>query len=271
MSVGKLLRQSLPFSNVVVNGVATSMITAGRTLERIVFKLGGTSFTKAMMNLVKIKANGKVFFEGSGAQIDKLMRYRGLAAADGFLVIDFTELIGRDKLDQMIGAFDTSKGIANITVEVTIAGANAPTLEAYVIESGAQVGAYSPIMSKVLRYPFSTSVGGTLPIVLPFGSQNGAVIKRVHVEQAAVNVTGVTVKQDGLVIHESQKALNEFLQLEMGRVPQAGTYTIDFILDGTQGNALDTRDAKSMEWFLTLSGADNGFVIVEYYDLLGNL
>lgn len=270
MSVGKLLRAGLPFANVVASGVATCSITPGRTIERIILALGGTSLTKAMLSLVKLKANGKTIFEGSGSQIDKLMAYRGIAAAAGFLVLDFTEIKGRDKLDQMIGGFDTSQGIASITMEVTIAGATAPTLAAYIVESGAQQGPYSPILQKVLRYPFNTSVGGKLNLQLPFG-KSGAIIKRLHVEQAGDYVTAVEVKQDGLIIHESTAALNDFVQAEHDRATQANWYTVDFIVDGNQGNAFDTRDARSMEVNLTLSAADSGYVIAEYYDVLGNL
>lgn len=271
MSVGKLLRPGLPFSNVVASGVATASITPGRTIERIVLALGGTTFTKAMLTLIKLKANGKVFFEGSASQIDKLNKYRGIADDAAFLSLDFTEIKGRDKLDQMVGAFDTSNGISNITMECTIAGATAPTLGMYLVESGAQNGPYQPVMTKLLRYPFSTSVGGTLPVVLPFGGQQGAVIKRVHVDQTTGNMTGLVVKQDGLVIHETVAALNTFVAEEHGKVPQTNWYTADFIVDGNQGGALDTRNAKSMEWLLTLSAADSGYILVEYYDTLGNL
>lgn len=269
MTIRKIMRQSLPFANVVASGWATAEITPGRTIERIVLKLGGT-FTKAMIAMIRIKANGKVFFEGSGTQIDKLMKYRGIADNASYLTIDFTELRGRDKLDWLIGAFDTSKGIGNITMEVQISGATSPTLEAYVIESGAQNEAYAPMLAKVLRYPFSVSVGGKLPIQLPYG-QNGAVIKRLHFDTLGGLMTGITVKQDGLVIHESIKALNEFLQAEMLRVPQASWYTVDFALDGNQSNAWDARDARSIEVVPEFSAAESGYVLVEYYDTLGNL
>lgn len=105
---------------------------------------------------------------------------------------------------------------------------------------------------------------------LPFGG-SGAVLKRLHIEQATGNVTAVEVKQDGLVIHESVKALNDYLQTEHLRTPQTLFYTVDFIIDNNQANAFDTRDARSMEINLTLSAADSGFVIAEYYDVLGNL
>lgn len=270
MSIRKLLRASLPFANVIATGIATASITPGRTIERIVLALGGGAFTKAMITLVQLKANGKVFFEGSGTQIDKMNTFRGITASAAFLPLDFTEIKGRDKLDQMVGAFDTSKGIQNITIEVTIAGATAPTLAAYLVESGAQNEAYSELMTKSLRYPYNTSVGGALPIQLPFGP-NGAVIKRIHVDCTTSSVSGLLIKQDGLTIHESVAALNTFLQLEHGRVAQASWYTADFIVDGNQANAWDTRDARSIEVTPTFAAASAGFILVEYYDKLGNL
>ena len=271
-SVGKIVRKNADFQNVVASGTATANFVPGRTIERIVLELGGTSFTKAMISLIKFKANGHVFFEASGSQLDKLNKYRGVFDEAAHLTLDFTEIKGRDKLDMMIGAFDTTQGIANITAEVTIAGATAPTLAAYVVESGAQAGPYSPILAKTLRYPFSTSVGGRLSIdKLPFGETGGAVIKRIHVEQTNGAVTGISVKLDTNVIHESVTALNEFIAKEHARVPQALWYSIDFIVDGNQGGALDTRGAKSIELLADLSGAENGYIIVEYYDVLGNL
>lgn len=271
MSINKIMRVLPPLQNVVATGVATGQVTPGRTIERIVFNLGGTAFTKAMLTLLKLKANGKVIFEATGTQIDKLMTYRGIAAGANFLVVDFTEIRGRDKLDQLIGAFDTSVGISNITIEATIAGATAPTLAAYVVESGKQTGPYAALMQKVLRYPWQSTVGGKVNLTLPFGGSVGAIIKRVHFEQVTGNITALEVKQDGLTLHESVLALNQFIQTEHDRTPQALWYTGDFIVDGNQGNALDTRDAKSLEFNITLSAADSGFVIVEYYDVLGNL
>jgi hypothetical protein len=74
-----------------------------------------------------------------------------------------------------------------------------------------------------------------------------------------------------LTVHESVAALNSFLQGEMGRVPQTNWYTLDFLVDGNQANAWDTRDARSIEVIPTFSGAESGYVLAEYYDTLGNL
>jgi hypothetical protein len=270
MSVGKVFRKGLPFSNVVAAGVATANITPGRTIERIVLELGGTAFTKAMLTLVELKANGRTFFKGSASQIDKVNKYRGITDDAAYLTLDFTEIKGRDKLDQLVGGFDTSKGISNITIECTIAGATAPTLAMYVVESGAQQGDYSPLMSKLLRYSFNTSVGGQILVPLPF-SDRGAAIKRIHFDCAGGLMTDLEVKENSLTIFEASSAVNEFIQGEHGRVPQTDWFTADFIVDGNQGNCWDTRNAKSIEVLPTFSAAESGYILVEYYDILNNL
>lgn len=276
MSVGKLTRYGLPFANVVANGQTTNNITPGRTLEVFRLRLAGTSLTKAMITLFKLKANGKPIIEATGTQIDKVNAYRGEATNAAFLDVQFADYTGLGEIDRQVGSFDTGMGIANITTEVTIAGATAPQITPILIESanqkvssGASAG-HAPFISKLLSYPFNISSGGKLPITVPFGPQNGAVIKRLHVFHTG-NMIGATVKQDAIVVHESVKVENEFDQTKAGRVPQANCYTIDFMLDGNVSKALDTRDAKSLEWLFDFSAADNGTVLVEYLDPLGNL
>lgn len=275
MSVGKLTRYGLPFSNVVATGTATNQVTPGRTLENLRLKLGGT-FTKAMITDVKVKANGKVIVAGTGTHLDAMQAYRGKTQAATFLELAFADYCLNNEFDRMVGAFDTSLGISNITTEITIAGATAPTLLPILIESAQQkdrTGAaapFAPLIAKVLNYPFSQSTGGRLSVTVPFGPQSGSIIKRVHVFHTGT-MTGATVKQDGLVIHESITAENQQEQTQQGRVPQTNCYTIDFVVDGDIKKALDTRDSKSLEWLFDFSAAGSGTVYVEYLDPLGNL
>lgn len=275
MSVGKLTRYGLPFSNVVASGVATNQVTPGRTLENLRLRLGGT-FTKAMITDVKVKANGKVIVAGTGPHLDAIQAYRGRTQAATFLELAFADYCLNNEFDRMVGAFDTSLGISNITTEITIAGATSPTLLPILIESAQQkdrAGAaapFAPLIAKVLNYPFSQATGGRLAMTVPFGAQSGSIIKRLHVFHSGT-MTGATVKQDGLVIHESVAAENSQEQTQQGRVPQANVYTIDFVVDGDIKKALDTRDAKSLEWLFEFSGAGSGTVYVEYLDPLGNL
>ncbi len=284
MAVGKLLRKGLPFANVsaVASSIATASIMPGRTIEGLEINMAGTGLSIASIGLVRIRANGKVFYEATGTQIDKLMRFQGLnytaaSATQVFLPIMFTEIAGRDLLDEMIGAFDTSQGIANITVELTIGTATTVSaLDLYLLESAPQAGAIAPAMAKVLRYPYSVAAGGQISIPLPFGPVNGAVIKRIHVEHGiSSNVVAVTVKENGVVVHESVKAINDAHNVLFRGVNQQAAapywYSIDMIADENVKNAMDTRQDRSLELIPNFGAADSGFVIVEYLDALGNL
>jgi hypothetical protein len=261
---------------VVATGDATNQITIGKTLNTLQLQLGGTAFTKSMLTMFRLKANAKTIFEGSGAQIDAINAYRGLTTSANFLDIAFEDLTGLDQLDRLIGALDTSRGVASLTTEVTIAGATAPTLQARLIESAPQrnqdgsPAPFAGLMCKQLRYPFSVASGGDLGMTFPFGAVRGAVIKRVHVFHGG-NMTGANVKEDSLTIHESTTAQNNYELTRNKRVPQANVYHIDFIKDGNVRNAFDTRRAQSVEWNFTFSAADSGYVLIEYLDELGNL
>lgn len=276
MSVGKIQRYGLPFSNVVPTGTATNQVTPGRTVEVLRYRLGGTTFTKAMIPSLKLKANGKVIIEGSGAQLDAINAYRGEATNAAFLDVQFADYAMLSELDRMVGAFDTSLGIGNITAEVQIAGATAPTLLPILVESAQQkdrtgnAAPFAPLISKILSYPFNVATGGKLPVNLPFGPQSGSVIKRMHFFHSGT-MTGIEVKEDGLVVHESVAAENQFDQQKAGRVPQTNCYTVDFVLDGNIRKALDTRTARSLEVLPSFSAAGSGTVLVEYLDPLGNL
>lgn len=272
MSIQKIKTNGLPFSNVAGTGVATADIEIGMAIERIQLIMGGTTFTEAHMTNIKVRANGKPIVDISGAQLKKLMNYRGVPQSANYLDIDFTELTGRDLLDQVVGAFDTSQGISQLSMEVTIAGATAPTLSYRVTKSSPQANGVGGVVQKILRYPWQVATGGQLSVALPFGPVNGSVIKRIHVAHGmASNVVDVTVKQDSAVVFEGTKAANEADQVAHARTPQALFFTVDFTLDRNQRNAFDTRDARSLLLLPNFGAADSGDILVEYYDRIGNL
>jgi hypothetical protein len=262
-----LLQKNLPFFNVVGTGVATLNLPLGMTYERIIMVLGGTTFTKDMITDIKCKLNGKVFYQTTGTRLDLINKYKGLANDATHLTIDFTELFARDEVGQSIGAIGTLQGVASFTIEVTISGATAPTLDSYSQLSGPKnLG----VVNKMLNYPTSSSVGGKVPIVLPFGVNGGSILKRVYFFHGG-NMTGLEVKKNGLVIHESTQSVNEFIQKENRKVPQTNLWVYDPIVDNNQSGMVVTADARSMEFNVTLSAADAIMAYGEYVDQLGNL
>lgn len=259
-----LTKKNLPFNNVVADGVASISLPLGDTYERIILVLGGTAFTKAMLTDIKVKLNGKVIWQTTGSRLDAINKYKGIFDAAGLLTLDFTEIKARDEVGQSIGAIPTA-GQANFTLELTIAGATAPTLESYSMVSGPRkIG----VVKKLLHFPAPQSTGGKFPIQLPYGINGGALFQRVHFHSTVM--TGLEVKKNGLVIHESVTAVNEFIQKEFGRVPQTNVYTFDAIVDGNSSQMLPTADATSMEWNVTVSGAGTIDVQVEMLDILTN-
>jgi hypothetical protein len=276
----------LPAQNVVANGKATINFAnlLGYTVEYILLELGGTALTKAMLTDIDIKANAKTIIKDTGANMDSRMQYRGETANAAYLVIAFDEsrarceVRGRSKdgalnvVDgEKIGALDTTFGIQQFTGEITIAGATAPTLNAYAELSAAPAAddRFRGLIGKALNFTVSPAAAGTFPFDVPYGRQKGAIVKRIFL--IGSTVTGYEVKKNGITIMRSNSvALNNYTQTREGRAPQSNIQVIDFIKDGNQTAALNAFDANTMEYYMTVSGAGNVTVLVELYDLLNN-
>ena len=272
-----MMLKLLPLTNQGANGVMTCDLKnlMGYTIDRLILQLGGT-FTKAQITALQVKANAKIIFDDSGSNIDSRMKYRGIFDDARFLVIDFSEIRSKTIVGQLLGALDTTFGIGQLSLEVTVAGATTPTLTGWAEVSAPQVsgsGQHVPeaaLIGKVLRYMHQFSAGGSqLPFYIPSGKQGGANVKRLHFFHSGA-LTGVMVKKNGLIIHESIAALNVFNLKEYTRVPQSNVYTLDFVKDGNQSNVLNTRDAQSFEIYGTLSDADQVTVVAETLDPLSN-
>jgi hypothetical protein len=265
----------LPFNNVNGNGTATCDLSSllGTTIERITLKLGGTAFTKAMLRGIVIKANGKIIYDTSGARRDACMQYRGIKANGGFLTLDFSEIRSKTELGQSLGSLDTTAGIVSLKMEVDIAGATAPTLEAWAECDRPQIdpaqGSTRGLIARVHSSTITIGAQGQFSIAVPhFGTaEGGSIFKRIAIFSAKLDA--LLIKKNGIVIEENTRALNEFQQLEYKKEPQPGLYMVDFITDDNQSQALNTRDAQTMEIMGTFSGAETIVVEVEVLEPIG--
>lgn len=274
--------ECLPAQNVVAAGKATINFAnlLGYAVEFILLELGGTALTKAMITDIDIKANAKTIVKDTGSNMDSRMKYRGETADNAYLVIAFDESRARSELRQppagvidgeKIGVIDTTFGIQQLTGEITIAGATAPTLKAYaeVSSPAALDPRFRGLIGKVLNFTVSPAAAGTFPFDVPYGRQQGAIVKRIFL--VGSTVTGYEVKKNGITVQKAASAaLNTYQQTREGRVPQANIQCIDFIKDGNQSAALNAFDANTMEYYMTVSGAGNVTVLVELYDPLNN-
>lgn len=263
-----LLIKNLPFTNVVASGVATVSLPVGMSYNRIVLQLGGTSLTKSMITDVKIRLNGKVIFQNTGARLDLINTYRKRASAAGFLVLDLTEPDAKDMSEQYIGNINTAQGVSSLTLEVTISGATAPTLDSW-----SELGPPAPLGVLSKQILFTNSFGGAAKYGFKIidVANRGAIIKRVHFNHTG-NMTALEVKKNGIVIFDGvPTAVNSFYQLDYNKIAQTNLYTFDPCLDNNYTNAIKTQDMVSLEFNVTTSAADTITAVVEALDLLGNM
>lgn len=250
------------FQNVVANGIATCDLNGllGYTIERLILQLGGTALTKSMLTSIQLKANGKIIYDTTGARLDARNQYRGITANAGFLTIDFAEIRAKTELGQNLGDIDTTQGISNLKLEVTIAGATAPTLTGWAEVAAPQLdpaqAATRGLIAKVHSTTITIGAAGTFSLAVPHlaPSDGGSIFKRIAFFSS--NMTGLVIKKSGIVIEDSVKALNDYNQTEYRKVPQAGLWVCDFIIDDIQSQVLNTRNAQTMEVLGTFSAGE---------------
>lgn len=272
------LRILNPFNNVVASGIANCDLNPllGTTLECINLSLGGT-FTKSMITLIQLKANGKVIFETDGARLDALENFKNYAAADPTkLSINFMEPKAKTINAFIAGSWDLSpaSGINNLRLEITIAGATAPTLSGIAEVSPALAMPGEELIRFLMkrRHRNSQTIGaaGTFSLQVPHlePSGGGSVFQRIAVFSA--NMTAMKVNREGITEYEVNKAENEWIQKKALRSPQANLFVFDPILDGIQaGRCWDTRifnQVKSAQFYGTFSAGET--ITIETEELL---
>jgi len=264
----------LPFNNVVATGLATLDLSnlLGYAIERLILNLGGTTFTKAMLTSIQLKANGKVIYDTTGSRVDARNQYRGIQANGSFLTLDFAEIRSKTELGQNLGAIDTTAGITSLKLEIQVNGATAPSLQGWAEVNRPQIDAAQQatrnLIAKVHNSTITIGAAGTFSLPVPHMdvAGGGSIFKRIAFFSA--NMTGLLIKKNGITIEESTKGLNDYNQSEYRKVPQASLYVFDPIVDDNQSQVLNTRDAQTMEVLGTFSGGETITIEVEVLEPL---
>lgn len=267
-----------PFQGVVASGVAIGDLNKllGSVLEKLTLNLGGTTFTKSMITKIELKANGKVIYETDGSKLDASNLYNGGTAEATFLKLDFMDRKAVTVNARQAGAIDLSvgSGITNLRIEVTIAGATAPTLEGFAdVSPPTSDPSEAGIRALILRRHRLTYVVGAagqfaLPIPHMDPAGGGSNYRRINIYSA--NLTGFKTVREGITEHELTKAKNESAQKDNFKVPQANLTVFDPVQDGQlQGRTWDTRPAsgvRSAQFYATFSAGET--ITIETEELL---
>ncbi|TBO31331.1 hypothetical protein EYS42_08790 [Aquabacterium lacunae] len=271
----------LPPFNPISNGVRSTTVVQrwALTLGRVQLKFSG-SITKSTISEIVVKIGARVIFGPiSGTELDRLNMYRGVYDQSDRLTIDFTDWNQPNVLEREIGGIDIpALGDEDIYVEVVnSAGAGTPGLSAIGGFTSLQFDPSKPdpngqLIKKTLAITIPTS-GGTNVTWLP--DFRGAQIQRVHFAYTGTdwttsvngNLQRVECRKNGTAVWDRiECADNRFILREHKKVPQSRFYSLDFIHDNNMRAMLDTRDARALEFNLSLGATDTIKAIVEMLD-----
>jgi len=276
-----------PFNNVGASSLAQTTykpVSRQSSLFGFVLTLGGTTFTEAHINHVRVKAPGgkDLIPPISGARLRDMFEYEGGSwpAGQDHVPILFGDPFALTKAGRHLGNFDHSVYPGDMLVEVDIGAATAPTLEAHALVDPpkAQMGlgytAGEVLLHRALRETVLTpnAAVSNQSVQIGIGSSAGALLKRLHFFHT--NLTALRVKKEGLEIFEEISiSLNEFIQQDVfARVPQAGLYVYDRVEDGSMREAGTTLGANGqvLNWQFDIT-TSAGDTITTYADLLATL
>jgi hypothetical protein len=266
-----------PFQNVVASGVAINDLNKllGSVLEKITMTMGGT-FTKSMITLINLKANGKVIFETDGSKLDAANLYNGGVSDVTILKLDFMDRKAVTANARQAGAIDLSigSGIKSLRLEVTIAGATSPTLVGFAdvsppSDDPAEAGIRG-LMERKHRASFVVGAAGTFALPIPHldPAGGGSAFRRIYIYSA--NCTAFKTVREGITEHEVTKLQNENAQKDNFKTPQANLVVFDPVQDGQlAGRIWDTRPAvgvRSAQFFATFSAGET--ITIETEELI---
>jgi Viral coat protein P2 N-terminal domain len=278
----------LPPFNPVANGVRSTLQVQRwqMTLARIVLSFPGVnSITKGTITEISVKVGARTIFGPfTGAEVDKLNRYKGVYDQADKLTIDFTERDGLSVFAKEVGGIDLpALGDEDVFVEVVNnAAAGVPVLYALGGFTSLQFDPKNAtsdgqLTKKILPYQVPTSGGNRVTWMPDF---KGAIVQRIHFQYGGTdwaaltngNLVDVELRKNGVAVWDRIECRdNRFVQLEHRKVPQSRTYTLDFVHDNVASSALSTLDARALEFNFNLTAADTIRAMVECLDMPRNL
>ena len=271
-----------PFTNVAASSLATAQFIPDRNLSlyAIVLVLGGTFTIDAHITLLVVKSGGKELFRITGARLQDINGYDGMASDAAHLIIPFADPTARTARGEHIGSLDMTIYRDPLTIEVTIGAATAPTLDAFALISPPklQLGfGYTPDEAQLHRALIESIIQTSAAVTrkafgIGLGSEAGALIKKIIFFH--LTLTSLAVKRNGLDIFDDvDEALNDFIQQDVfARVTNAALYAWDPVVNGNQSEARTTVNpdgsAANYQILVTDSAADTITVLADVYSKL---
>jgi len=250
----KVTRRMPSWEGVVAGQTATLRMPIGLTYHQLWNEFTGV--TLAQMDEIRIVANGQTIQQwDSGTELDRINQYQGRSAAAGILAIDFdrfglNELVEREFTALGTGHPADPTPVTTLQVEVDInAAAAASTMASRAVQSIPQpLG----LIKKVRRFVYSPTGAIDFEISdLP----KGDVINQLFFQFSANDLNRLRVERDTFIVFDREDQLNERIQADGVRVPQASQFVYDPTEDGVGTEGLITAGVNDLRFVATMTGA----------------
>ena len=263
-----------PFEGVSAGNTALIKLPIGRRFHSLFLTYAGV--TLAQMTEIRIMANGKVFQRFTATERDSMNKFIGMAAAGGILEIPFDRKGLKNRDQEELTAVNTNVPDANgfairsFTVEIDIAGtATAPALSVHATQSEAVVGGPG-LMLNIRKDSRNPAGAGEFEIAdFLYNTPVSQALNRVFFKPSAGTISDIKIERDLYLIWQRTKALNEKVQTDGERVPQAGYVVIDTTELGYGGNNIGLGGVQDFRYRLDVDQAMSITAISEYIGVLG--
>lgn len=248
----KVTRRMPAFDTQTAGQTATARLPIGLTYHQLFVIYAGV--TLAQMNEIRIVANGETIQrwatgggKSGGTRLDEQNQSEGRAAAAGILTIDFDRYNLRvrameeaTRLGTGLPAQDPAP-VTTLTLEIDIdAAAIGTAMTTFAKQSVPDV---SGIIKK-LRV-FNRATGGTGEFEVD-DLPKGEVINKIYNQFSAGAVDNLKIEVDNFLAFDRSAALNNKIQTDGVRVPQAGYYIFDPTEDGNGAEGLTTLGVSDL-------------------------
>lgn len=243
----------------VAPGAIASLRVPAENFTLVGVKLN-LNFAKTLIDRVRVKVGPRVIWDLTFAQLNAINNYKNEADNSKVLYLNFVERDQPIFPIKEVGGLDLMAllPLGEVYFEFYInAAAVSPTIDATGYFEGRQ---NNPAVLKFVPFSFTTSASGrfTLPL-----SMRGSVMKRIWVYYSGTawtpttngNVNRMEIKKNGLVFFDQTDLGNRFDQANFKKVPQAGVYVVDFLVD-------NNHDAH----ITTMRRLDNGSLIYDTFE-----
>lgn len=254
---------------------ATFRMPIGKRFHNLMLTYSGA--TLAQLTEIRVIANSKVIHRYSATVRDDMNQFDGLAAASGVLVIPFDRQGLKSRAGEEETAMNTGVAdkngykITSLYVEIDIDAAAVGTALSFQAEQSEALDNGPGTVLHILKYTRDPAGAGDFEISdLTVGKQTSMALNRIWFAPSANDISRLVIERNGYTLFDRTKAMNEVMQTNGVRTPQAGYHCIDTTEHGYGGSPISLLGMSDYRYRLTMTGACALSIWHETLGLLGD-